>query len=65
MGRAEGKRALGRPGCKCEDNIKMYLHEVGREMWTGLCGSGQGQAAGFCECGNQLPCSVYCGEFLD
>jgi hypothetical protein len=25
----EGKRPLGRPGRRCEDNIKMDLHEVG------------------------------------
>ena len=30
-----------------------------------LCGSGQGQVAGTCECGNELPGSVKCGEFLD
>jgi hypothetical protein len=27
---AEGKRALGRPRCRWEDNIKMDLQEVGR-----------------------------------
>jgi hypothetical protein len=36
MGRSEEKKQLGRPRCKCEDNIKMCLHEVGREVWTGL-----------------------------
>jgi hypothetical protein len=25
----EGKRPLGRPRCRCEDNIKMDLQEVG------------------------------------
>jgi hypothetical protein len=30
----EGKRPLGRPRCRWEDNIKMYLQEVG--AWTGL-----------------------------
>jgi len=29
MGRREGKRRLGKPGCKWEDNIKIYLREVG------------------------------------
>ena len=29
MGRPEGKRPLGRPCCRWEDNIKMYLQEVG------------------------------------
>ena len=29
MGRPEGKRPLGRPMRRCEDNIKMDLQEVG------------------------------------
>ena len=29
MGKPEGKRPLGRPGRRCEDNIKMDLREVG------------------------------------
>ena len=29
MGRGEGKRPLGRPRCRWEDNIKMKLQEVG------------------------------------
>jgi hypothetical protein len=28
VGRAEGKRPLGRPWCKWEDNIKMHLWEM-------------------------------------
>jgi hypothetical protein len=27
--RPEGKRPLGRPRCRCEDNIKMDLREIG------------------------------------
>ena len=33
MGKTEGKRPLGRPRCRWEDNIKMDLQEVG--IWTG------------------------------
>jgi hypothetical protein len=29
MGRPEGRRPLGRPRRRWEDNIKMYLQEVG------------------------------------
>jgi hypothetical protein len=29
FGKPEGKRPLGRPRCKWEDNIKMDLYEVG------------------------------------
>ena len=31
MGKSEGKRPLGRPGRRWEDNIKMDLEEVGRD----------------------------------
>jgi hypothetical protein len=29
VGRPEGKRSLGRPRCRWEDNIKMVLRETG------------------------------------
>jgi len=42
----------------------MDLQEVG---CGGLdrAGSGQGQVAGTCECGNESSGSIKCGEFLD
>ena len=37
VGKPEGKRPLGRPRHRCEDNIKMDLREVGRGGdWTEL-----------------------------
>ena len=30
VGKPEGKRPLGRPRCRWEDNIKMGLREIGR-----------------------------------
>jgi hypothetical protein len=37
VGRPEGRRPLGRPSCRWEDNIKMDLQEVGwGGAWTGL-----------------------------
>ena len=36
MGKSDGKIPRGRPGFKCEDNIKLDLQEVGWESWTGL-----------------------------
>jgi hypothetical protein len=30
VGRSEGKKPLGKPRRRWEDNIKMYLKEVGR-----------------------------------
>ena len=35
VGEPEGKRPLGRPRCRWEDNIKMDLQEVGCGVWTG------------------------------
>ena len=35
MGKPEGKRPLGRPRNRWEDNIKMDLQEVGCGIWTG------------------------------
>jgi hypothetical protein len=34
--RPEGRRPLGRPRLRWEDNIKMDLQEVGWGAWTGL-----------------------------
>jgi hypothetical protein len=34
VGRPEGKRPLGRPRCRLEDNIKMNLQEVGLGVMT-------------------------------
>jgi hypothetical protein len=56
----EGKRPLGRPRRRWEDNIKMYLQEVG-----GGCGDWMELAQGTCEYGNELSGSIKCGEFLD
>jgi hypothetical protein len=35
VGKPEGKRPLGRPMHRWEDNIKMDLQEVGVGVWTG------------------------------
>jgi hypothetical protein len=38
VGKPEGKRPLGRPRCRCIDNIKMELLEIGLSVvdWIGL-----------------------------
>jgi hypothetical protein len=36
VGRPGGRRPLGRPRRRWEDNIEMDLQEVGWETWTGL-----------------------------
>ena len=54
MGKPEGKRPPLRPRRRWEDNTKMDLQEVGCGRY-GLdrAGSGLGQVAGTCECGNE------------
>ena len=34
VGKSEGKRPLGRPRFRSEDNIKLDLQEVGYGVWT-------------------------------
>jgi hypothetical protein len=36
VGKPEGKRPLGRPRRRWEDNIRMDLQEVDVGVWTGL-----------------------------
>jgi hypothetical protein len=61
VGKPEGKRPLGRPRRRWEDNIKRDLQEVG-----GGCGDWmeRAQVAGTCEYGNELWGSINAGNFL-
>jgi hypothetical protein len=61
----KGKRPLGRPRRRWEDNIKADIQEVGCGVmdWTEL--AQNRQVAGTCECGNEPSGSIKCGEFLD
>jgi hypothetical protein len=36
VGKPEGKRPLGRPKRRWEDNVRMDIQEVGCEDWIGL-----------------------------
>jgi hypothetical protein len=36
VGKPEGKRPLGRPRLRWEDNFKMDLQQMGCGVWTGL-----------------------------
>jgi hypothetical protein len=58
VGNPEGKRPLGRPRCRWEDNIKVDLQEVG--VWTGLSWL-RIETGG----GNEPSGSITCGDFLD
>ena len=65
VGKPEGKRPLGRPRRRWEDNIKMDLEVVGRG-----CGDRMELAQdrkswrGACEYGNEPSVSIKCGELL-
>ena len=43
VGKGEGKRTLRRPRCKCEDNIKMLLQEIGLVRGLDLSNSEKGR----------------------
>jgi hypothetical protein len=62
VGRPEGRRPLGKPRHRWEDNIKMNLREIGfgDVDWIHW-----GQVAGSCEHGNEPSGSIKRGEFLD
>ena len=65
LGNLREKDHLGDPGV---DGRKYQAGSSGSRMWGyGLdrAGSGEGQVAGTCECGNELLGSIKCGEFLD
>jgi len=53
VGKPEGKRPLGRPRRRWENNIKMDFQKV-------RCGG-----MGTCESGDETSGSIKCGEFLD
>ena len=65
VGKPEGKRPLGLPRCKWEENFKMDIQEVEFEVWTGSSWLRIGTGADTCECGNERLGSIKCGEFLD
>jgi hypothetical protein len=64
VGRPEGRRPLGTPRPRWEDNIKVDLGELGLGHgldWSGLL---QGQVAGCCECGDKPSGSIIYREFF-
>ncbi|KAJ4446304.1 hypothetical protein ANN_12999 [Periplaneta americana] len=57
VGRSEGKRSLGRPRRRWEDNIKMDLRAVGYDDRDRI-NLAQGPMAGLCDGGNESPGSL-------
>ena len=65
VGKPEVRRPLGRPRSRWEINITMDLREVKLGHGLDRSGSGQGQAVGSCECGNETLVSIKREEYLD
>ena len=51
-GKPIGKRPLGRPRRRWEDNIRMHLEEIGINAGNWV------DSAQYCECGIELPSST-------
>ena len=65
VGKPEGKRPLGRPRRRWEDNIKLDLQEVGCGMdWIELAQDSD-RCRALVSAVNEPSGSVKCGEFLD
>jgi hypothetical protein len=65
VGRPEGKRPLGRPRSRWEDNIKMYLREIGIDGANWIRLAQDSPVAGFCEHGNEPWGSIRKQDFFD
>jgi len=65
VGKPEGRRPLGRPRLKWEDNIKMDIQEVGWGHMVNWCGSGQGLVGGTCKRGIDPLVFIKCRENFD
>jgi len=63
--RSEGKKPLGRPSRRREDNIKMNLQEVEWGHGLNTSGSRLGQVADTFKCGNEHSICIKCGEVFD
>jgi hypothetical protein len=61
----EGKKPLGRPKSRWEDNIKINLREVGCGAWTAFTWLRTGTGGGLCKCSNEPSGSIKCWDFLD
>ena len=66
VGKPEGKRPLGRPRRRRDDNIKMDLQELGGGCgdWMELAQDRERWRALVSTC-NELSSTIKCGEFLD
>ena len=64
VGKPEGKRLLGRPRHRWEDDIKMDLQELGCWVMDWIKLAQDRQVAGTCRRSNEPLVYIKCGEFL-
>jgi hypothetical protein len=64
-GRPEGRKPLGRPKRRLEDNIKIYLENVGWGHRLDRTDSGWGRVTCAFVYNKEFSDSIKCGEFLD
>jgi len=62
--KSEGKRALERPSCRSEDNIKIDLNQ-GAKIWTRFRVLEKDKMAGSCKYDNGHERSIKVGVFFD
>jgi hypothetical protein len=60
VGKPEGKRALGRPRHRWEDNIKIALEKYDGVVWTGFISLTTGNKDSSCEPSNETSGSIKC-----
>jgi hypothetical protein len=65
VGKPEGKRPLGRPGFKWEDNINIYLKNRLGKRWLDWSDSGNEHVAGYPGRGNELSVSINITKLLE
>jgi hypothetical protein len=65
VGRPEGRNHLEDRGVDGRIILKWIFKKWDGGHGLDSYGSGQGQVAGSCECGNEPSDSIKCGEFLD
>jgi hypothetical protein len=64
VGKPNGKRQLGRPRHRWEDNIKRNIREISVRRGLDSCGSGQGPVGNSCGHSNEPSSSKNGWEFL-
>jgi hypothetical protein len=67
FGKPIGRRPLGRPRCRWEDNIRMDIREIWWEVveWMYPAGTTHRQVVGSCEQGNKLLGPIKVGDIFD